>query len=101
MSTCRINSAFFSTSHAIGLIDDEIRFHHPETKRKKLFMIKIYFLFSDFMQKGASLSASQLIKLITRGKTSRLSADPLLDFFRPLEAWLEAQNRDEPVNYFN
>jgi len=50
------------------------------------------------MQKGASLSASQMIKLITRGKTSRLSAEPLLEFFRPLEAWLEAQNRDEPVS---
>ena len=49
------------------------------------------------MQRGASLSSSQLIKLITRGKTSRLSADPLLEFFRPLEAWLESQNRDETV----
>jgi Angiotensin-converting enzyme len=58
------------------------------------------FHFSDFMQKGASLPAPQLIKLITRGRTSRLSADPLLEFFRPLEAWLEVQNRDEPVSKF-
>lgn len=50
------------------------------------------------MQKGASLSASQLLKVITRGRTSRLSAEPLLDFFRPLEAWLELQNRDETVS---
>lgn len=50
------------------------------------------------MQKGASLPASQLIKVITRGRTSRLSADPLLEFFRPLDAWLEAQNRDESVS---
>lgn len=49
------------------------------------------------MQKGASLSASQLLKVITRGRTSRLSAEPLLDFFRPLDAWLEQQNRDEAV----
>ncbi|KAL7031428.1 hypothetical protein ACKWTF_007011 [Chironomus riparius] len=54
-------------------------------------------LLSDFMQRGASLSSSQLIKLITRGKTSRLSVDPLLEFFRPLEAWLESQNRDESI----
>lgn len=53
--------------------------------------------FSDFMQKGASLPASQLLKVITRGRTSRLSAEPLLDFFRPLDAWLELQNRDEAV----
>lgn len=57
----------------------------------------IYLHFSDFMQRGASLSSSQLIKLITHGKTSRLSAEPLLEFFRPLEAWLESQNRDETV----
>ena len=55
------------------------------------------FHFSDFMQKGASLPASQLLKVITRGRTSRLSAEPLLEFFRPLDAWLEQQNRDEAV----
>jgi peptidyl-dipeptidase A len=49
------------------------------------------------MQKGASLPAPELLKLLSKGKTSRLSAEPLLEFFRPLEAWLEAQNRDEPV----
>lgn len=54
--------------------------------------------FSDFMQKGASLPAPQLMKVITRGRTSRLSAEPLLEFFRPLEAWLEQQNRDETVS---
>lgn len=53
---------------------------------------------SDFMSRGASLTSSQLVKLITRGKTSRLSAEALLEFFRPLEAWLEAQNRDETVS---
>jgi hypothetical protein len=58
------------------------------------------FIHSDFMQRGASLSPSQLIKLITRGKTSRLSVEPLLEFFRPLEAWLETQNRDERVSIF-
>lgn len=51
------------------------------------------------MQHGASLSASQLIKLLTRGKTSRLSADALLDFFRPLKAWLEQQNRNEIIGW--
>jgi peptidyl-dipeptidase A len=50
------------------------------------------------MQRGASYSPSQLIKLLTRGKTSRLSADALLEFFRPLEAWLEGQNKDEHVS---
>lgn len=49
------------------------------------------------MQQGASLPSGQLIKLLTRGKTSKLSAEPLLEFFRPLEVWLDAQNRGEPI----
>lgn len=55
----------------------------------------------EIMQQGASMTASQLIKLLTKGKTSRLSAEPLLDFFRPLEVWLDAQNRDERVIGWN
>ncbi|XP_058451314.1 angiotensin-converting enzyme-like isoform X1 [Malaya genurostris] len=54
-------------------------------------------ILSDVMQQGAALSSSQLLKLLTRGRTSQLSVEPLLDFFRPLEAWLELQNRDEPI----
>lgn len=51
------------------------------------------------MQYGSSLPSSQLIKILTRGKTSRLSAEPLLDFFRPLKAWLEQQNRGETIGW--
>lgn len=51
------------------------------------------------MQHGASLPASQLLKILTRGKTSRLSAQPLLDFFAPLRAWLEQQNRNEVIGW--
>lgn len=58
-------------------------------------------LLADIMQQGASMSASQLIKLLTRGKTARLSAEPLLEFFRPLEAWLDAQNQAERVIGWN
>lgn len=53
------------------------------------------------MQHGASVSTGQLIKILTRGKTDRISADPLLEFFRPLESWLEQQNRNEPVIGWN
>lgn len=80
---------------------DELRTFHVLTERDLIDESGLGpCRFSDFMQKGASLPASQLIKLITRGRTSRLSAEPLLEFFRPLEAWLELQNRDEPVSYF-
>lgn len=53
------------------------------------------------MQQGASLSSSQMIRLITRGKSSKLSAQPLLEYFRPLEVWLEQQIRYEPVIGWN
>lgn len=53
------------------------------------------------MQQGASLSSSQLIRMLTRGKSSRLSAQPLIDYFRPLEVWLEQQIRYEPVVGWN
>lgn len=55
--------------------------------------------FSEIMQYGASLTSSQLLKILTRGKTSRLSAEPLLDFFRPLKVWLEQQNRGEVIGW--
>lgn len=51
------------------------------------------------MQHGASLSSSQLLKILTRGKTNRLSAEPLLDFFNPLKAWLEQQNRHDILGW--
>lgn len=44
------------------------------------------------------MTAPQLIKVMTRGKTSKLSIEPMLEFFRPLEAWLELQNKREPVS---
>lgn len=51
------------------------------------------------MQNGASLSASQILKILTRGKSTRISADALLDFFQPLRAWLEQQNRNEIIGW--
>lgn len=51
------------------------------------------------MQHGASLSSGQLLKILTKGNTSRLSADALLSFFQPLKAWLEQQNRGEVIGW--
>lgn len=56
---------------------------------------------SELMQQGASLSASELLKIVTRGKTHRLSVEPMLEFFRPLDIWLEQQNRNEIVIGWN
>lgn len=51
------------------------------------------------MSQGASLPTSQILKVLSRGKTSQLSADAILEFFRPLSAWLEQQNRDEYIGW--
>lgn len=51
------------------------------------------------MGSGASLPPSQLLKILSRGKTSRLSADALLEFFAPLRVWLEQQNRFDLIGW--
>lgn len=51
------------------------------------------------MQHGASLSPSQLLKMLTKGKTSRISAEALITFFNPLKAWLEQQNRNDIIGW--
>lgn len=54
---------------------------------------------SEIMQHGASLSPNQLLKILSKGKTGRISAEALLTFFNPLKAWLEQQNRNEVIGW--
>lgn len=58
-------------------------------------------LLMEVMQPGASLASADLIRKLTRGRTSKLSAEALLQFFQPLHAWLEDQNRYEPIIGWN
>lgn len=58
-------------------------------------MLTMFFFFSEIMQYGASVSGPELLKILTRGKTTKMSAEPLLEFFKPLEIWLEQQNQNE------
>ncbi len=86
--------------HTFNLLHDWLmKFSRLDALRLKINWI-IFVYFSDFMQRGASLTSSQLIKLITRGKTSRLSAEPLLEFFRPLVRSFCNQGDDTPNIYF-
>lgn len=34
---------------------------------------------------------------MTRGRTDKLDARPLLEYFKPLSMWLNLQNRDESL----
>ncbi|XP_048477778.1 angiotensin-converting enzyme [Plutella xylostella] len=54
-------------------------------------------LLSEIMQPGASKTASEIIRTMTRGRTNRISPESLVRYFRPLELWLRVQNRDEPL----
>ncbi|XP_045782320.1 angiotensin-converting enzyme-like isoform X2 [Maniola jurtina] len=58
-------------------------------------------LLSEIMQPGASMSASDIIRSMTRGKTNRISPESLVKYFRPLELWLRVQNREEQVIGWN
>ncbi|XP_073964736.1 angiotensin-converting enzyme-like [Choristoneura fumiferana] len=52
---------------------------------------------SELMHPGASKTASDVIRAMTKGKTNRISPESLVKYFRPLELWLRVQNRDEPL----
>lgn len=56
-----------------------------------------FVIIRDIMSLGASLSWHEVLMIATRGKSSRLDAQPLLDYFKPLQKWLEIQNQNEPV----
>lgn len=47
------------------------------------------------MQRGASLPANEILRHLTRGKTNKLSAAALLEYFHPLYLWLQEKNRKE------
>lgn len=47
------------------------------------------------MQRGASLPANEVLRHLTRGKTNKLSPAALLEYFQPLQRWLQENNRKE------
>ncbi|XP_045538628.1 angiotensin-converting enzyme [Papilio machaon] len=54
-------------------------------------------LLGELMQAGASKPAGELLRTLTRGRTDKISPEALVKYFRPLELWLRAQNRDAPL----
>lgn len=44
------------------------------------------------MQLGSSLPANEVLRHLTRGKTNKLSATALLEYFQPLQLWLQDKN---------
>lgn len=58
-------------------------------------------LLTDILKLGRSVHWKEIIRMLTNGRTDRLSADSLLRYFQPLEQWLKVQNRDETIVGWN
>ncbi|XP_018574000.1 angiotensin-converting enzyme-like isoform X2 [Anoplophora glabripennis] len=51
----------------------------------------------DIMKVGKARHWKDIIKMLTKGDSNRLTADAMLDYFQPLMLWLMEQNRDERI----
>ncbi|KFM75119.1 Angiotensin-converting enzyme, partial [Stegodyphus mimosarum] len=58
-------------------------------------------LLSDVMHLGSSVPWEKAIQMITGGKTSKMDAKPLLEYFEPLIKWLQEQNKNETIGWEN
>nr|CAD7417556.1 unnamed protein product [Timema poppensis] len=54
-------------------------------------------LLSEILSMGSSRSWSEIIHVMTKGRTDKLDSRPLLEYFQPLAMWLSVQNRDEKI----
>lgn len=59
-------------------------------------------LFSrEILKVGKAKHWKDAIRILTKGQTDRLSIEPMLKYFHPLESWLKVQNRDESIIGWN
>lgn len=55
----------------------------------------------ETLRVGKSRHWRDVIRVLTKGQTDRLSAESMLKYFQPLELWLKVQNREEKVIGWN
>lgn len=53
------------------------------------------------MQVGKARHWKDVIRMLTKGNTDRISANAMLKYFQPLLLWLRLQNREEDVVGWN
>ncbi|XP_071039889.1 angiotensin-converting enzyme [Parasteatoda tepidariorum] len=58
-------------------------------------------LLSDTLKLGSSVSWREAMKVITKGKTDKIDASAILEYFKPLYDWLKEQNKDEFIGWKN
>ncbi|XP_035233433.1 angiotensin-converting enzyme-like [Stegodyphus dumicola] len=56
-------------------------------------------LLRDMMRLGSSVHWEKAMQIITNGKTYKMDARPLLEYFDPLIKWLHEQNKNETVGW--
>ena len=56
-------------------------------------------ILTDVLTLGRSRHWKDVLKVFTRDKVDRLSAEPMLRYFRPLENWLKIQNKEETIGW--
>ncbi|KAK9873973.1 hypothetical protein WA026_002324 [Henosepilachna vigintioctopunctata] len=54
-------------------------------------------LLSDALSLGKSKHWKEVLRLLTRGKTDKISADAMIKYFQPLYIWLKVQNKNEKI----
>nr|QDC23064.1 angiotensin-converting enzyme isoform 1 [Cupiennius salei] len=56
-------------------------------------------LLSDTLSLGSSVHWSEAMKVITRGKTDKMDAQPMIEYFEPLMKWLKEENEGETLGW--
>ncbi|XP_064471670.1 angiotensin-converting enzyme-like [Ornithodoros turicata] len=56
-------------------------------------------LFSEMLQLGKSVPWPDVLSLVTKGKTNKMDARPMLEYFEPLMQWLRKENEGETIGW--
>lgn len=56
-------------------------------------------LFSEVLSLGSSVHWTKAMSIITKGKTDKMDAQPLIEYFDPLMKWLKKLNEDEELGW--
>lgn len=56
-------------------------------------------LMSDMLKLGSSVSWREAMKVITKGKSDRMDAAAILEYFKPLYDWLKVENKNEKIGW--
>ncbi|KAG7169290.1 Angiotensin-converting enzyme-like 5 [Homarus americanus] len=75
--------------------DHEGPLHHCDIYRS----VKAGKLLKNVLSLGKSRPWTEALSVLTSDKTNKLDAEPILEYFAPLLAWLESQNRGEFIGW--